>query len=127
MIGLDTSVVIRLLTEDIPHLVAIAKTRILEAHAQGERLVVSDLVVHESYFALQQYGIAKDQARELLERMLTSGSIHLEPATSLPALAAATGAGLVDRLIVERYRALGASVWTFDQKQGSLIGVTRLA
>lgn len=126
MIGLDTSVVVRLLTDDDPHRVALAKARIVDALSRNEQLVVCDLVVHEAYFALQQYGLTKDAAREKLERMLASGSVHLEPPTSLAALAPASGAGLVDRLIVERYRALGASVWTFDQRQGALSGVTRL-
>jgi hypothetical protein len=42
------------------------------------------------------------------------------------ALAAADGAGLVDRLIHLHYRSLGAATLTFERRQESLEGAARL-
>lgn len=126
-IGLDTSVVVRLLV-GLPEAQAMAARRRLErAATENERVFVADLVVAEAYFALQHhYRVPKGQARTLLNRFLNAGVVQLDPAGALPALAISGGAGLVDRLIHARYTSLGAVTVTFERQQGRLEGVVRL-
>jgi predicted nucleic acid-binding protein len=125
-IGLDTSVVVRLLTGE-PASAARAAARRLDAAADaGERVVVCDLVVVEAYHALHHhYGVPHAEAQTLLHRLLMSGVVHPEPAGMVPALTA-PGPGLADRVIHARYRGLGAVTLTFDRRQGGLEGAVRL-
>lgn len=119
--SLDTSFVLRLLVGEPPAQAAVARRRLEEALAAGETVLATDLVVADAYYALHyHYGVPKDEVRALLRAMLTSGAVRLEPEGSLWALDPARGAGLVDRLIVARHRALGASTWTFDRKLARL-------
>lgn len=129
-LGLDTSVVLRLLTGQPADQALTTRRRLEQAHADGDRMVVSDTVLAESYHALvHHYRMDKDQARQVLLRMVTSGAVHAEPAEAVAALAAlapaGAGAGLVDRLILHRYRALSASTLTFDRALGAA-GAVRL-
>jgi predicted nucleic acid-binding protein len=127
MLGLDTSVVVRLLV-GLPEALAQAAQRRLERAVEtGERVLVSDLVVAEAYFALQHhYGVPKARARALLKQFVESGVVAADPATVAADLAPAAGAGFVDRLVHSRYRGLGAVTLTFERKQGALEGAARL-
>lgn len=127
MIGLDTSVVVRLLV-GLPEAQArAARSRVERAVEEEESVVVSDLVIAETYFALQHhYGVPKAEARRILRRFVESAVVQLDPSTSFPALGVAGGAGLVDRLIHLRYRSLGAITVTFERSQGGLEGAARL-
>jgi predicted nucleic acid-binding protein len=51
-IGLDTSVVLRLLTGEPAAEARLARGRIERAHAAAEPVIVTDLVLAEAYFAL---------------------------------------------------------------------------
>jgi len=125
-IGLDTSVVVRLLTGEPPAAARAAARRLEAATAAGERVVVCDLVVVDAYHALHHhYGVPQPDARALLHRLLVSGVVHPEPADMVPALTA-VGAGLADRVIHARYRGLGAATLTFDRRQGGLEGAVRI-
>jgi predicted nucleic acid-binding protein len=125
-IGLDTSVVVRLLTGEPAGAARVAARRLAAAADAGERVVVCDLVVIETYHALHHhYGVPRPEARALLRRFLVSGVAHPEPVEMVPALTA-TGAGLADRVIHARYRGLGAITLTFDRRQGDLEGAVRL-
>lgn len=127
MIGLDTSVIVRLLVGLPPAQALAARRRLERAVEQGERVVVCDLVLAETYYALQHhYGVPKNEARAMLRRFGESGVVEVEPPQSVVALAASPGAGFVDRLIHLRYRGLGASALTVERKQGALEGATRL-
>lgn len=125
-IGLDTSVVVRLLTGE-PAGAARAAARRLEAAADtGERVVVCDLAVVEAYYALHHhYGVPQVEAQALLHRFLVSGVVEPEPAGLVPALTG-RGADFADRVIHARYRGLGAVTLTFDRRQGNLEGAVRL-
>ena len=125
---LDTvPVVVRLLVGVPDDQAQRAKERLEQALAAGHTLVVTDLAIDESYHALHHhYGMPKPQARALLERFVASGIVRLDPQSSLPALAHATGAGLVDRLIHARHRALAAITLTFDRRHAQLEGAERL-
>ena len=126
-IGLDTSVVVRMLI-GVPQLQANrARARVELALEQGEQILVCDLVIAEAYFALHyHYGVPKDEARNLLLRFAESGVVTVEPREALVALKAHRGAGLVDRLVHARYRQTGAVTLTFERKQAALEGAVRL-
>ena len=126
-LGLDTSVVVRLLV-GVPEAHARAARRRLERAAEaGETVLVSDLVITEAYHALQHhYGVPKGEARSLLLRLVESHAVQLDPPAARAALPAAGGAGLVDRLIHLRYRSLDAVTVTFERTQGKLEGAVRL-
>jgi predicted nucleic acid-binding protein len=127
MIGLDTSVVVRLLVGLPEPQARVARRRLEGAVVAGEPVVVSDLVIAETYYALQHhYAVPKARARAILRRFVGSGIVKLEPQSAFGALEVAGGAGLVDRLIHLRYRSLGAITLTFERRQGSLEGAVRL-
>jgi predicted nucleic acid-binding protein len=127
VVGLDTSVVVRLLTGQPATLARIAGERLKHLHAKGETIVVTDLVVAEAYYALtHHYGVPKTEARALLHRFGDSGVVTLEPVGALPALLQSSGAGLVDRLIHARHRALGGTTLTFERRQAKLEGAELL-
>jgi predicted nucleic acid-binding protein len=127
MIGLDTSVVLRLLTGQPPRDAGLARRRLERAVNQGEVVVVTDVALAEVYFALQyHYGVPKTQARASILAMLRSNIVRAAPDSAEIAFEGQPGAGVVDRLIHERHRTLGASTLTFDRKMGALEGATRL-
>ncbi|MBI4419984.1 MAG: PIN domain-containing protein [Gemmatimonadetes bacterium] len=126
-IGLDTSVVVRLLVGLPESQAARARRRLEAALENGERVVVADLALAETYHALHyHYAMPKDGARALLSRFLESGVVDPDPAGARQVVAARGGAGLVDRLIHQRYRDLGAVTVTFERRQGRLEGAVQL-
>lgn len=119
-LGLDTSVVLRLLIGQPADLALLARQRLEQAHTESDMVVVTDLVLAESYYALvHHYKLEKNQARLLLQRMTTSGVVHCDPREIVEALDAAPGAALVDRLILHRHRSLQAATLTFDRALGA--------
>lgn len=128
MIGLDTSVLLRLLTGQPAREAAAARRRLEHAVEQGEDIIATDLALAEAYFALQyHYAVAKERARASILAMLQSNVVGAAPPEAARAFEAHGGAGVVDRLIHERHRALGAATVTFDRKLGALEGATRLS
>jgi predicted nucleic acid-binding protein len=126
-IGIDTSVVIRLLVGAPPVQARAARRRLEKAVEAGEAVIVADIVLAEAYFALHHhYGVPKDEARGILRDFATSGVVTIEPSEATGALERTKGAGLVDRLIVGRYRSMGALTLTFERKQATLEGAERL-
>ena len=126
-LGLDTSIVLRLLVGLPADQAARARQRLEQAHADGDAIIVTDTVVAEAYHALvHHYHIEKAHARALLHRMMTSGTVVAEPAEVVTALEPSAGAGLVDRLIFHRHRSLHATTLTFDRALGAA-GALRLA
>lgn len=127
-LGLDTSVVLRLLTGEPTSEARLARARIERAHATRESIVVTDLVLAEAFFALHHhYGISKEEARSHLRRMTGAGVVTVSPAEAEWALRESSGAGLADRLIHARHRSEGAVTLTFDKKMAALEGAVRLA
>ncbi len=125
-LGLDTSVVLRLLTGQPAALALAARQRLEQAHADDDAVIVTDLVLAESYYALvHHYHLDKDAARAALQGMAASGAVTVDPPEALAALNPAPGAGLVDRLILNRHRSMQASTLTFDRALGAA-GAVRL-
>jgi predicted nucleic-acid-binding protein len=125
-VGLDTSVVLRLLVGSPPDQAKAALGFVKQSRSAGVRIVVSDLVVSESYFALHaHYDVPKATAIDTLLEMLDSGLV--EPADGpgiLEVLASAARSsakpGFVDRLIHEQYRRSSARMVTFERAAGRL-------
>lgn len=124
-IALDTSVVLRLLIGEPRLQMQVARRRIERALVAGEKVVLTDLVVAEAFHALRHhYGVPETVALGRLRDLLSAGIVHLDPAGAGDALGQGTRgqAGVVDRLIVARHRALGATTATFDRRQARLEG-----
>jgi predicted nucleic acid-binding protein len=125
--GLDTSVVLRLLTGEPEAQARRALAEVQELIRGGAELLVSDLVVSEVYFALQHhYGVPKGEALSLLARFLAESGVKPlgAAATVLAELSLATAKpGFVDRLIHAEYRQAAMAILTLEKAAGRLPGV----
>jgi predicted nucleic acid-binding protein len=132
VVGLDTSVLIRLLIGFPADQATTALAFVKEARLAGRQVVVSDLVVSEAYFALHfHYDVPKPEAITALQQVLQSGIV--EPADGpaviqiLEAMARSSAKlGFVDRLIHAQYERLPATMATFERAAGRLAGTTVL-
>lgn len=111
-VGLDTSVVLRLLTGEPEGQARAALRWLREVQVAGTTPMVSDLVVSEAYFALQHhFDVPKAEALRQLGEFLSSGDVTgngvAAAMLAVPGLASAKP-GFVDRLIHEGYRRGGA-------------------
>jgi predicted nucleic acid-binding protein len=121
--GIDTSVLVRLAT-GVPQIQfqrTVAKLTLL-VEKQGAQIVASNQVIGESYIALQHhYGIEKLDARAAMASVLQSGLVEpLGGQSTLDALAATKGCGLMDRLIAAAYNDDGFTTLTLDKKMAKL-------
>ena len=127
--GIDTSVLVRLLTEDpeAEFEYCVEKLRTL-VEDRGDEIFVSNQVIGEAYIAVQQhYGVTKAEARSSLLNALQSGLVSpLNGPTAITALEATGGPGLFDRLIADDYARTGLEILTLDRKMASLPDVNRL-
>ena len=123
-IGLDTTLVLRLLTGEPAKQFEKAQKFIEEQLAQSKKLFVSDLVIAESYFALQyHYEIPKDKAIEQLDNLLSSGVIHPAPHSVCQKVIKESRnhkAGLVDQIIYEQYCLFVEQIVSFDKSMCKL-------
>lgn len=121
MIGLDTSVVVRLLIGEPADQAHAAR----ELLAGGSGAVVSDLVVGESYFALRHhYGVPHRRAVSALIALIDGARVQARGVALevLRAAASASEPGLMDRLIHADYDAMGVALHTFDRGAARLKG-----
>ena len=128
-IGLDTSVVVRLLVGLPESEAESAMEFLLESHDGGaSTILVSDLVCVESYFALRHhYDVPAREAARRLKEFLASGLVSPD-GVFLAALEEFknTGAGLIDRIIRHQYLRAAQEVVTFDKKFSQLDNVRSL-
>ena len=125
MVGLDTSIVVRLLTLDPPDLASRAMNYLQERQTAGDSVYVSDWVLAETYYALQHhYGVPKKEALGALRQFTASPGVRTsETATTVLALAGLESArpGFIDRLIHRQYLQEGVSeVATFERSARKL-------
>ena len=117
--GLDTSVVLRILTGDPVETATNVAKRIAAIVDGGARVHVSDTVVGEAYYALQHhYAATKEKAiLRLLELSRQPGFMFSEYAVAALAQphAATMSPGLVDRMIAGEYRARGLRVLSCEK------------
>lgn len=121
-IGIDTSVLVRLVTGQPPDLFALCVERLSALAAADTQVMASNQVIGEAYVTLQHhYGASKEDARSALHFTLTSGLVvPLNGRTVLDALAATTGPGLFDRLIADGYTQSGLETLTLDRQMATL-------
>ena len=125
-VGLDTSVVVRLLVGE-PAEQAQAAQRLLEAgRAANDPAALSDLVVGETYFALRHhYLVPHARAVTALRALVTDP--RLRPTGVAPEVLESlpgndTAPGLMDRLIHGDYERGGIELRTFDRAAARLPG-----
>ena len=124
--GLDTSVVLRLLTGQPQDLAAKALERYQDGIAAGDDFSVSDLVAAESYYAIQHhYGKSKEEALDAL-RSFSSGdgisfSQNFEAAINMPNIHKASP-GFVDRMLVSGYGETGQITLSCEKLFRRLLG-----
>ncbi len=118
-VGLDTSVVLRVLVGEPASQAMQAWQAIADTRAAGGRAVVSDLVASEAYFALQHhYSVPKAEVLQALRDLFASGDVRAEGSTAevlnTPRLAGAKP-GFVDRLIHAGYIKSVDQMLTFEK------------
>lgn len=119
-LGLDTSIVLRLLLDEPEAQAKRARARLTDAANAGERIFISDLVLAEAFHALvHHYEVPTEEAEKLLKAMLSSPMFTLDADACHDAFGL-SGAGFVDRLIASRYEGLRAQTLTFDNKLAKL-------
>lgn len=127
--GIDTSILVRLATGDPEREFddCVRGLSALVEHHDAE-VFASNQVIGETYIALQHhYGVPKADARAALASVLQSGLVApLNGASVFAALKAATGCGLLDRLIADDYRRAGLETLTLDRKMAALPQARRL-
>ncbi|MBI1732269.1 MAG: PIN domain-containing protein [Gammaproteobacteria bacterium] len=126
-IGLDTSVVLRLITGEPKVLALVALREVQRCLARKDVLMISDLVISEIYFALQHhYRANKSAALKILGDFLRMSAMETSAAAkevlTMPSLATLRP-GFVDRLIHAEYLNSGAGMVTFEKSAARLSGV----
>ena len=109
--GLDTSVVLRLLTGEPSELAAHALERYQQGIAKGDDFAVSDVVAAETHYALQHhYGKTKEEALAALMVFSGGEGISFSPdfmaAIKTPNIHKANP-GFVDRMLASGYTSKG--------------------
>jgi predicted nucleic acid-binding protein len=128
ILGLDTSIVLRLLTGEPEVEARVAVEFVRASILRGKRLVVSDLVVSEAYFALvAHYGVDKRSAVDGLLEMLERGPVEsCDGSCAVEVLSTMKRAGqkpgMVDRLIHAHYASLPAALVSFERASRKLSG-----
>ena len=130
-VGLDTSVVLRLITGEPQPLALVALDVVQELLRGKDPVIVSDLVASETYFALQHhFGMPKSAALDVLLRFFRTSGIApggvAGDVLATPRLATARP-GFVDRMIHAEYMAAAASMLTFEKTAARLPHVRVLA
>ena len=127
--GIDTSVLVRLLTGDpaADFAYCVSKLSALVKEDRSE-IFASNQVIGEAYVAVQHhYGVSKADARTGLLDVLRSGLVSpLNGYSVFLALETSEGLGLFDRLIADEYSRAGLEILTLDRKMVSLSDVRRL-
>lgn len=119
LIGVDTSFVLRLLVGEPKAQAEAAVTELDRLSAEGKQIAVSDLVVAETYFALQHhYEVPKAEALNTLKDFLNAPEVKSLGAASVvlvePNLSRANP-GFVDRLIHADYLSFTAGMLSFEK------------
>ena len=122
--GVDTSLLVRLLTGRPEALAAAAKEFLAEMESAGAPVFVSDLVVAEAYFACQHhYGIPKGDVLRGLHELLAQPTFQV-PEDLLELLSRpgpdTAEPGFLDRLIHAEYARSGLPLVSFEKAAARL-------
>ena len=125
--GLDTSIVLRLLTGEPRELALRVVNRVMAITRSGGLCTVSDLVATESYYALQHhYKLPKAEALSTLAALGAGDGIRFSEAAGAVLRTqglAQANPGFADRLIHAGYRQSGHGMLTCERAAASLEGV----
>jgi len=121
VIGLDTNVLVRYLTQDDPNQSHRANRFVSDAVARGEALHISAIVICETVWVLRgAYRVGKPEILRALARILDTAQFSIEDADACREALAEYAAGrgdFSDYLIGARNRRAGSSTTaTFDGK-----------
>ena len=124
LVGIDTSVVLRLLTGEPESQFTKAVAFLDSLLRAGKTAAVNDLVVSEAYFALQyHYDLPKAKALNTLQSFLNSDEIEClgvaDKVLEVPDLAN-SNPGFVDRLIHGGYANTCEGIATFEKSAQKL-------
>ena len=125
IVGLDTSVIVRLLSRDPLDLASCALDYLQKRQAAGDVVHVSDWVLAEAYYALQHhYGVPKKNVLDALRQFIASPGVKASEAImavlALDNLESARP-GFIDRLIHRKYLDEGVTeVVTFERSARKL-------
>ena len=127
-IGIDTSILVRLVTGDPPDAYAHCVERLHALAASGAEVLASNQVIGEAFMAVRHhYGVSSADACGELSNTLRSGLVApLNGPAVLDALAASGGPGLFDRLISNDYSRSDLETLTLDRQMASLRGAQLL-
>ena len=121
---LDTSVLLRLLVGEPEKQAKIAEEALTHLCKSGGNVLVSDLVLCETYFALQfHYKVPKKEAIAVLKNLSQSEEIECSSfarSVLTQANLHSTNPRFVDRLIHVQYEATGAPMLTFEKASKKL-------
>jgi len=123
LIGLDTNILVRFLTEDDPRQADLAAEWIQAAINKEEKLFLNRVVLCELVWVLSgSYGFPKSRVVEILEELLSLGHLIVEDREIVFAALedyASSNADFADCLIGRGNKATGCSATlTFDRKLG---------
>ncbi len=123
-VGLDTSVVVRLLVGEPADQAARAVRLLDDLQRRGDVAAVSDLVVAETYYAIHyHYGVRKTEALRALRSMFDDGEVKsLGVAAEVLETAGLASAkpGFIDRLIHRGYTTTGSRMASFERAAARL-------
>jgi predicted nucleic-acid-binding protein len=128
MIGLDTNILVRLLTRDDEAQAQLARA-LFDAHADEDgALFVSDVVLAELVWTLERtYGLERTAIAETIGALLDNATLAFESRSILKqahVLFLTEKAGFADCLIVAKAQATGCELFvTFDSAMRGLPGV----
>ena len=124
-IGIDTSILVRLLTGSPSDLYLYCVERLNGLAIGGVEVFASNQVIGEAYIAVQHYyGVSEVDARAELLNTFRSGLVApLNGQAVIEALSASGSPGLFDRLIADDYSRAGLETLTLDHRMASLPGV----
>ncbi len=130
IVGLDTSVVVRLLTGEPEGLAAVALGYVIERRQAGDRMLVSDWVVAETYYALQHhYQATKKQTLDALRSFLATSGIEsageVAEVIATPRLESAKP-GFIDRVIHAGYLRSGVEEMATFEKAAARLRAVRV-
>lgn len=121
-VGIDSSVLMRLVIGEPPDLHAYCVERLNELQREGVRVFASSQVIGETYItAHRYYGASFESVRAKLLEVLTGGVVEPQNGQAvLDALTATDAPGLIDRLIVDGYAQTGMDTLTLDRAMSRL-------
>ena len=127
--GIDTSILVRLLTGEPASDFEYCVVRLSELVQQSSNeIFASNQVIGEAYVAVQHhYGVTKGDARSGLMDVLQSGLVSpLNGRPVIDALAAPEHPGLFERLIADDYQRAGLETLTLDPRVSRLPQTRRI-